>query len=137
VRVRGAKSSDVAAVADLLHQLGYSPSLEDLKADVTSGRAGQILVAVAEKAIVGVLALKIHRHLLWGADVASIEALVVDRHVRSRGVGAELVREAITRARAARAILIELHSNGSRKEARRFYEREGFEVTSNYFVQRL
>ena len=35
------------------------------------------------------------------------------------------------------ARIVELHSHSSRAEARRFYERHGFEVTSNYFIKQL
>ena len=35
------------------------------------------------------------------------------------------------------APIVDLHSHRSRVDARRFYERDGFEVTSNYFIKQL
>ena len=82
-------------------------------------------------------AMKIHRQLHWGALVASIESLVVDERDRSGGIGAALVEAAVESARASQCKLVELHSNEHRTQARRFYERQGFEVTGNYFVRQL
>ena len=137
IEVREADENDVPAVARLLGQLGYAPSEEILRSDITSGEAGDVLVASDGRRVVGLLTLKLHRQLHWGAAVASIEALVVDEGARSEGVGAKLVASAVERARSVGAILVEVHSNHARSDARRFYEREGFVVTSNYFVRRL
>jgi ribosomal protein S18 acetylase RimI-like enzyme len=68
---------------------------------------------------------------------ASVESLVVAETARSTGVGKALLAAAWDRARAAECILIELHSNMARTRARAFYERQGFTVTSNYFVRVL
>jgi ribosomal protein S18 acetylase RimI-like enzyme len=49
--------------------------------------------------------------------------------------GHTLVDAAVDRARQAGCTLVELHSDLAR--ARAFYERQGFHVTSNYFVRTL
>jgi hypothetical protein len=41
---------------------------------------------------------------------------------------------AVRRATDAECVLVELHSNRERTQARQFYERTGIHVTGNYFV---
>ena len=137
MEIRDAQERDLARVAELLGQLGYEPGSDALASDLATGAAGDIFVASDDSEVVGMLALRIHRQIHWGATIASIDALIVDERARSGGIGAALVAHAVDRARSAGAILVELHSNGARADARRFYEREGFAVTSNYFVRHL
>ncbi len=63
---------------------------------------------------------------LQGATRAQIEGVRVASAYRGRGFGAALVREAMSHARAAGCTHMQLSSNVSRTDARRFYERLGF-----------
>jgi len=69
-----------------------------------------------------------------GRDLITIDTLIVDEQNRSRGIGEQLVGVAFATAKRSSAQAIELVSNLRRVEARRFYERLGFEVTANYFA---
>ena len=137
MEVRMAEVADSGQIVRLLRQLGYDREIGAVEDDVASGAAGSVIVAATEDGIVGLLTMKIHRQFHWGAVVASIESLVVAESERSGGIGAALVEAAVDIARASQCRLIELHSNHRRTQARRFYERQGFEVTSNYFVRQL
>lgn len=57
---------------------------------------------------------------------AEIEAVRVAADLRGQGLGARLIADAEARARAAGCTLIQLTSNATRTEARRFYEGLGF-----------
>jgi ribosomal protein S18 acetylase RimI-like enzyme len=61
--------------------------------------------------------------------------LVVDEAHRSRGIGERLVDAALEAAARNNAQAVEVVSALRRVEARRFYERLGFEVSANYFVR--
>jgi GNAT superfamily N-acetyltransferase len=135
VTVRLAETRDSRDAVRLLDQLGYTPDPDGVAADIQTGAAGVVYVAVSDGRVVGLLALSVHRQFHWGAPVASVDALVVDATIRSHGVGAMLLDTAVAHARQQRCILVELHSNRRRRRARRFYERYGFEVTSAYFVK--
>jgi GNAT superfamily N-acetyltransferase len=137
MEVRTAEVGDSGQIVRLLRQLGYDRDIVAVEDDIRSGAAGDVIVAATEDDIVGVLTMKIHRQFHLGAVVASIESLVVDQGERSRGIGAALVEAAVETARGSQCRLVELHSNHHRTQARRFYEREGFEITSNYFVRQL
>lgn len=88
----------------------------------------QLVVAVApDGAIVGCLQLMLLPGLArQGLTRAQIEAVRVERSYRGRGLGAQLIRDAVERARAAGCGLVQLTSDNSRADAHRFYERLGF-----------
>jgi ribosomal protein S18 acetylase RimI-like enzyme len=64
-----------------------------------------------------------------GMRRAQLEAVRVSSSHRKRRIGERLVMDAIDRARAAGCGLVQLTSDVSRVDARRFYERLGFEAT--------
>lgn len=135
--VRTATLADSSEIARLLEQLGYERDPHTIEDDLHTGAAGEVFVAMADSRVVGLLSMSIYRQLHHGSPVAGIETLVVDREARSAGIGSALVDTAVQRARHAGCALVELHSNLERVDARRFYERHGFVVTSNYFVRAL
>lgn len=57
---------------------------------------------------------------------AQIEGVRVARDTRGQGLGALLIQDAETRARAAGCALLQFTTNRSRSDAHRFYERLGF-----------
>jgi len=83
-----------------------------------------LLVARSEGTIVGALTLAVFE-IPTGVR-AWIEDVVVDGSARGRGVGEELTREALSRARAAGAKTVDLTSRASRVAAGRLYEKVGF-----------
>lgn len=135
MKPRPASCSDADEIVRLLGQLGYELSAHEVREQL--GTDPEVLVAPGTGQLVGVLAYHTRRPLHRSGRVTSIDAFVVDEHYRSRGVGAVLLETLVQVARASGAELVDLHSNRSRTDARRFYERHGFELTSNYFVRRL
>jgi ribosomal protein S18 acetylase RimI-like enzyme len=90
----------------------------------------ELLVAVHEAAVVGCLQLTIIPGISrLGASRAQIEGVRVAATHRGLGIGEVLVRDAITRAGAAGCALVQLTTDVTRADARRFYERLGFEAT--------
>jgi len=64
-----------------------------------------------------------------GAWRAQVEAVRVASNRRGSGIGSQMMRWVIERARARGCRLIQLTSNLARTDARRFYERLGFEAS--------
>jgi ribosomal protein S18 acetylase RimI-like enzyme len=139
--VRSARRRDVPAIVRLLADdpLGAQRELvEDPVADVylrafdeMAGQpANQLLVAVNEDDVIGCLQLTIITGLSRrGMRRAQLEGVRVSSMHRGAKVGERLVLEAIARARAAGCGLVQLTSDVSRVDAKRFYERLGFEAT--------
>jgi ribosomal protein S18 acetylase RimI-like enzyme len=136
VTLRPAHDGDVAALVSLLAQLGYRRTPEEVRLGLTAEEGTETIVA-EDGEVIGFVSFHTRRHLHQGAKVTSIDVLAVDENHRSAGIGSALVAEAMEAARARGAVMIDLHSNVARTEARRFYEHLGFTVTSNFFVHRL
>jgi GNAT superfamily N-acetyltransferase len=90
------------------------------------------LLAVVEQAgqVVGTLQLTFLTGLgRRGATKAQVQAVRVASHLRSRGIGAQMMAWAAEQARAHGCSLIQLTTHGSRVDAHRFYHRLGYQQT--------
>jgi ribosomal protein S18 acetylase RimI-like enzyme len=129
---RPAESRDAAALSALIAQLGYQASpgevAERLATMAAEGRL--VLVAELDGAVVGCLSTSVMRVLHRPAPVGRISMMVVDERLRSRGIGAELVRAAEAALAAQGCYMVEVTSHNRREAAHRFYERLGYEKTS-------
>jgi ribosomal protein S18 acetylase RimI-like enzyme len=95
--------------------------------DIAAQPGNFLLVAEAGGAIVGCLQLTVIPSLSRaGAKRGQIEGVRVGSHWRRGGIGEALIRHAIELARDAGCGLVQLTSDASRADARRFYERLGF-----------
>lgn len=128
------------ALRRLIPQLGSHkdvPSHDELKALVQA--PGSTLLVAREPdengEIIGILSLTVYRVPTGVRSI--IEDVVVDEHMRRRGVGEALVRYAIELARQAGASGVALTSNPQREAANRLYQALGFELrkTNPYFYQ--
>jgi GNAT superfamily N-acetyltransferase len=133
---RDARYEDLPYIVSLLaddplgarrEQLGdpaYARALEAIDADPTTS----FIVAEDEGGtLVGCLQLSIKPGLARrGALRAQLESVRVAGSQRNQGLGAALVEDAIKRAQAAGCTLVELASDMTRKDAHRFWERQGF-----------
>lgn len=128
--VRDAAPSDAGDVSRLLRELGYPVEPDEVRDRLaTQTGASDVLVAVDEDALVGVIACSRAVPLLAeGGGLVRITALAVTAGVRRGGVGRALVEEVERRAGARGASLLEV-SSGRRPEraaAHGFYQALGF-----------
>ncbi len=147
--IRPAEEADLARIVELLALgtiPGGPPSTEDpgdprpyraaLRAIGDSG--GVVLVADLSGLVVGTCQLIVFRHLqAHGGLCAEIESVHVHPDHRGGGVGGELIRLAVARARALGCYRVQLTSNAARPDAHRFYERLGFVPSHVGFKMRL
>jgi len=125
----------VEAFAALIPQLSSSnppPTAAEL-AEIIAAPATTLLLALDDDGtVLGALTLAIFR-IPTGLR-AWIEDVVVDGAARGRGVGEELNRVALERARDAGATTVDLTSRPSREAANRLYQRIGFvQRTTNVY----
>jgi ribosomal protein S18 acetylase RimI-like enzyme len=141
IAIRPAQRDDVPTIVRLLADdaLGAHRELvEDPVAPVylrafdemTAQPGNELLVAVDGDEVIGCLQLTIITGLSRrGMRRAQLEGVRVGSQHRGARVGEQLVLDAIARARAAGCGLVQLTSDVSRLDARRFYERLGFTAT--------
>ncbi|MFI5912563.1 GNAT family N-acetyltransferase [Dactylosporangium sp. NPDC051541] len=136
MRFREAVRADLAAIVALLvdDELGrgrergeVDAAYERAFADIEADPRNFVIVAEEQGVVVGCLQVTyipgLGRH---GMERALVESVRVARERRGGGVGAELMRWTIERARARGCGLVQLTTDKSRVEAQRFYLRLGF-----------
>jgi ribosomal protein S18 acetylase RimI-like enzyme len=136
MRIRQATIEDSAVIAQLMTQLmevsGYqdrqvSPEqIEESLRKMANSDAYRVLLAEDEGQVVGLLSLSFRHTLFHSAPTALIDELVVEQGHRRRGVGRQLVAEAIERCRAAGCCEIEVSTERSNEAAQKFYRQHGF-----------
>ncbi len=145
--VRRATRADLPAIVELIasDQIGHTRDGGDLAAyerafAAINADTAQLLVAVVDSAgaVVGTLQLTFIPGLARrGALRAQIEAVRVDRNLRGRGLGRQLIAWAVQQARLRGCALVQLTSDKRRMEAHRFYGRLGFVASHEGFKLRL
>jgi GNAT superfamily N-acetyltransferase len=134
--IRRATRGDVPAVVAMLADDPLGAARED-PADtatydaaydrVAADPAQHLVVAERDGNVVGTLQLSVVPGLSRrGATRTVIEGVRVARNERGSGLGTELVTWAVEESRRLGATLVQLTSDASRTDARRFYERLGF-----------
>jgi GNAT superfamily N-acetyltransferase len=88
----------------------------------------ELIVAEMNGKVMGTLHLIFIPSISYqGGLRAQVESVRVDGNYRGQGIGKEMVRWVIERAKGRGAHLVQLTTHESREEAHRFYESLGFE----------
>lgn len=135
--LRRATAEDVPALVALLADDPLGAGRETVDGDLAVYRtafeqvdrdpAHLLIVAVDGETVVGTLQLTLVPGLSRGGALrGQIEAVRVAAGARSRGLGAAMIGWAVEEARRRGATLVQLTTDRSRADARRFYERLGF-----------
>jgi GNAT superfamily N-acetyltransferase len=104
----------------------YLRAFEAIDADPNN----ELVVATLEGEVVGVLQLTFIPYLTYqGGWRALVEAVRVKTRLRSKGLGKALFEWAIERSRERRCHMVQLTTDKSRADAKRFYESLGFVAT--------
>jgi predicted N-acetyltransferase YhbS len=135
--LRAAVPEDALRISELLDQPGWSVPPDAVVAELSASPTTEVVVAEYEGDVVGLIAVTTRRQFQRAGNLTTIDTLVVDEQTRSRGIGEQLVGVAFDAAKRSNAQAVELVSHLRRVDARRFYERLGFEVAANYFVRDL
>lgn len=139
--IRQATRSDADRIRELCDQLGYAISLANAQDRIATAISPDRDVVVYEQdgspfggtRVVAWMELS-HRRALESGEWGEISGLVVDESVRGRGVGAALIRYAEEWTRQRGLSRLRVRTNDARKDAHRFYEREGFTLRKMHRV---
>jgi GNAT superfamily N-acetyltransferase len=129
LRIRRARASDVARLAELAGELGYPTTTAEMKARfrrVKPAALNAIFVAEDGGEVIGWTHVSVS-FLLEVPLRAEINGLVVSEANRSRGTGALLLEGAEAWARTKKCEGMSVRSNVIRARAHAFYERNGYE----------
>jgi GNAT superfamily N-acetyltransferase len=136
IEIRPITPEDAVAVSRLLQQLGYA--VEPLQAAERIRQLGEtgsdpILLAVADRQVLGFIAMHLSQMLQYERPVMRVTALVVDSGARRSGIGKLLMDRAEDLASAAGCEIVELTSAATRAETHAFYRSIGYEPNSLRF----
>ncbi|AKS43392.1 GNAT family N-acetyltransferase [Wenzhouxiangella marina] len=149
LRFRLARDEDLPVMVELLaddplgqtreRQAGsldpaYREAFDAIEADPNN----ELLVCESAGQLVGMLQISYLPSLTHaGSWRAQIEGVRVARSARGRGIGHELLRSAIERARSRQCQIVQLTTDKQRVDAIRFYEQLGFRSTHEGMKLRL
>ena len=97
---------------------------------------GRMRIAVVSGAVAGVAVWRLYEKTHPGLQLY-VDDLVTATNLRSKGVGAALLRSLEATARERGCLLLELDSGTARKRAHAFYLRERMEIGAFHFVKPL
>jgi GNAT superfamily N-acetyltransferase len=145
VIIREAGEADLPLILPLYGQLGMDDgsvlTLDEARAvfrRLQSYPDYKLFIAAAAGEILGVFAMAVLDNLgHLGAPSALVEDVVVRKDWRQRGIGTEMMRFALSRAREKGCYKLALSSNKNREEAHRFYENLGFQKHGYSFLVEL
>ncbi|MBI1415991.1 MAG: GNAT family N-acetyltransferase [Limimaricola sp.] len=113
---------------------GYRAAFADLVADPRNtllvGERHSRIVATCQLTVISGLSLRAARRM-------QVESVRVAADLRGQGIGEAMFAEIEARARAAGCSLIQLTMNAARKDAARFYARQGFTASHVGFKRDL
>jgi GNAT superfamily N-acetyltransferase len=138
--IRTATISDVAAMAVLFTELGYSSAADAVGLRLhrlTSDPRALVIVAERDGRVVGVATAHSISVIHDDGDVAWLTSLVVDGSAQGRGIGRQLVEAVEAWARSHSCVRLSVTTARDRNDAHTFYERVGFEWTSRRYSKRL
>lgn len=142
LEIRRCREDDYPAVANLLHQLWPSASIDNdrLQSVFLRGlksEACHFSCALEDGNVIGFCSVILKNSLWQQGWLAHVDELVVDESARGQGVGTRLLEEAIQNATRKGAARIELDSGFHRSEAHKFYQQRGFENRAFLFSKKL
>ncbi|KWO48000.1 GCN5 family acetyltransferase [Burkholderia sp. MSMB1459WGS] len=127
--IREARSSDHAAIALLLQQLGYQTTpaitLEKIEA-MRPSPMDKIIVASMREQVIGRISLHALPLFHVAGSLGRITSMVVDERYRGNRVGSTLIDAAEHWFRQVGCVKLEVTSGDHRQAAHHFYERHGF-----------
>lgn len=140
-----ASSADIPALCELLSVLfaqeaEFTPDPQaqarGLAQIIANPEIGVVLVARDTGRVLGMVSLLFTISTALGGRVAWLEDLVVSAEARNMGLGAELLAQAVTLARAQGCLRITLLTDRVNEAAQRLYRKQGF-VLSDMVPMRL
>ena len=144
--IRLATEKDIPRILELYHELtiaitkverNSTASPDDYRnvfAEICADPRHELLVAEHQGEVVGTVVLLIVPNLSHSATPwALVENVIVSQRHRRRGIGKQLMKYCIARARDSGCHRIELCSDKRRKEAHKLYRSVGFEPSAYGF----
>ena len=126
-KVRAGRRGDAEAIKALLSECGFSGDSATVTWIISHPEMELIVAADPLDKCIGFVALSHRPNLRSGGRVATIDELIVGQAHRKAGVGRELLKRAVDRAKVLGVKRLEIQSLGGREDqALPFFQKCGF-----------
>ncbi|PYX32015.1 MAG: GNAT family N-acetyltransferase [Acidobacteria bacterium] len=138
--VRAVETGDMAALADLMTQLGYETRTSEMEMRMEAISANKnyaTFVAVSGGKVCGMIGTATRYTYEHNSPSAAIMALIVSEKMRGRGVGQALVVAAEKDLAQKNIRRVAVNTHFRRTRAHEFYEKIGYEKNGFRLVKEL
>jgi GNAT superfamily N-acetyltransferase len=138
--IRTAVLDDSINIGKLLAQLDYPGTDDFLKQKmevIIQNPLEELFVYEENGEVVAFMVLEFLPQLGLRGDIARIGYFSVDQDFRNKGVGREMEEHCEKLARERKCDRIEVHCHERRKDAHRFYYRQGYHESPKYLMKSL
>lgn len=136
--IRQATLNDQESIVSLLEQLGYANTeafMQERIETLLNHPDAMLFCYESKGSVVALLSLHVIPQIALLGSFLRISYFVVDEKARSLNIGAELEALASHIAKEKGCDRIEVHCHERRKDAHRFYERQGYKESPKYFMK--
>ena len=138
--IRKAIVEDCKQISLLLNQLDYAdtePFIKEKVEILLMDPNEELLVFEEDKSVIAVISVHFIPQLAVKGDFARISYFAVDKNIRSHGIGRKIEEFCTNLAIKRHCDRIEVHCHSRRKDAHRFYIRQGFTESPKYFIKMI
>jgi GNAT superfamily N-acetyltransferase len=120
---------NVLFTRDIEFEPDYIKQRIGLELIILNPEIGEILVMKMDGKAIGMVSLLYSISTALGGKVATLEDMVIAEEFRRKGLGAELLKEAVSFARKRGCLRLTLLTDFNNDTAIKFYERAGFNLS--------
>ncbi|TDF91221.1 GNAT family N-acetyltransferase [Paenibacillus piri] len=142
ITVREYRHADLAAVTELMSDLGYPTDMESMQKRMDLIEANPLyatFVAVMDEQVVGLIGTRLVHYYEGDGAAVQISALVTQSRHQGKGIGRQLVQfvERWAAQKGADSVSLTSGIKPEREKAHAFYKMMGYDVTGYRFVKKL
>lgn len=142
ISIREATKEDLAALASLMNELGYSTSLEEMEIrfdNISNHPDYKTFIVCEEDQIVGMAGVVHNYFFEQNGKYVRLVAFVISHSNRKKGLGKLLLKyvERWAKNSGATSIFLNCGNRDERKQAHKFYQKSGYQIKSSGYSKKL
>jgi len=142
ITIREAETTDVFALTELMNELGYDTTMDEMKTrfdNIRNHKDYKTFIATNDTEILGMVGLSKNYSYEQNGIYVRVLALITRRNFRKKGIGKKLmdVAENWARGIGAAKVLLNCGNREEREIAQLFYKKIGYQIKSSGFIKKL
>ena len=142
INIREAEMTDIFALTELMNELGYDTTIDEMKIRFTSIQNHddyKTFIATSNTQVVGMVGMTKNYFYEQNGIYIRVVALVINYGFRQNGIGRKLMEASENWARevGADTILLNCGNREERTIAQQFYQTLGYQIKSSGFIKKL